>query len=142
MFCIFSRAALPLSIKRRNSSRSWGVRLLVLELLLEQGNDSFQLSVDLLKHPAEAMENLHQLPLWLASAQHETIVAAANRPCKMSRFGYATAGSAARAFSNTSSPSRATTRTVSPSPNSPSSNRSASGFSTSRWIARFSGRAP
>ena len=46
------------------------------------------------------------------------------------------------ARSKTSSPSLASTRTVSPSPNSPSSSRSASGFSTRRWIARLSGRAP
>jgi hypothetical protein len=46
------------------------------------------------------------------------------------------------AFSKTSSPSRASTRTVSPSAKSPSSSRSASGFSTRRWSARFSGRAP
>ena len=39
------------------------------------------------------------------------------------------------------SPSTAA-RTVSPSANRPSSSSSASGFSTSRWIARFSGRAP
>ena len=46
------------------------------------------------------------------------------------------------ARSKTSSPSSASTRIVSPSSNSPSSSRSASGFSTMRWIARFSGRAP
>ena len=55
---------------------------------------------------------------------------------------YAAAGSATPALVKTSSPSPASTRTVSPSANSPSSSRSASGFSTSRWIARFSGRAP
>ena len=54
----------------------------------------------------------------------------------------AAAGWAACAFSKLSSPSLASTRTVSPSANSPSSRRSASGFSSRRWIARFSGRAP
>jgi hypothetical protein len=54
----------------------------------------------------------------------------------------AAAGSASAAFSNTSSPSLASTRTVSPSANSPSSRRRASGFSSRRWIARLSGRAP
>ena len=51
-------------------------------------------------------------------------------------------GRATLARSNASSPSRASTRTVSPSANRPSSSSSASGFSSSRWIARFSGRAP
>ena len=50
--------------------------------------------------------------------------------------------SAAAAFVKTRSPFWASTRIVSPSPKSPSSSRSASGFSSSRWIARFSGRAP
>ena len=40
------------------------------------------------------------------------------------------------------SPSSAYARITSPSPNSPSSSRSASGFSSRRWIARLSGRAP
>ena len=53
-----ARAALPLSSKRWNSSRSSGVRLLISELLLEQVNDPFQLSVDLLEHSPEPMENL------------------------------------------------------------------------------------
>jgi hypothetical protein len=57
------------------------------------------------------------------------------------RAGYAAAAMCA-AFSNTSSPSCVSTSTVSPSPNSPSSSRRASGFSTSRWSARFNGRAP
>src|SRR5215216_165110 len=49
---------------------------------------------------------------------------------------------AASAFANVSSPSVASTRTVSPGWNSPSSSFSAS-LSTSRfWITRFSGRAP
>ena len=52
------------------------------------------------------------------------------------------AGSPTPARSNTSSPSRASTRTVSPSENRPSSSSRASGFSSSRWIARLSGRAP
>ena len=47
-----------------------------------------------------------------------------------------------RRRANRISPSSAYARIVSPSPNSPSSRRSASGFSRSRWIARFSGRAP
>ena len=51
-------------------------------------------------------------------------------------------GGGAAAFSKTSSPSRASTRTVSPSSNSCASRRRASGFSIRRWSARFSGRAP
>ena len=43
---------------------------------------------------------------------------------------------------NRISPSSAYARILSPSENSPSSSRSASGFSSSRWIARLSGRAP
>jgi hypothetical protein len=58
------------------------------------------------------------------------------------KLSYAAAGSAALAFSKTSPPSRASTSTVSPSAKSPSRSRSASGFSTRRWIARLSGRAP
>ena len=42
----------------------------------------------------------------------------------------------------TSPPSPASTRTVSPSPRRPSSSISASGSCSSRWITRFSGRAP
>ena len=59
-----------------------------------------------------------------------------SRRCLAGRDRRATAGS------KTSSPFCASTRIVSPSANSPSSRRSASGFSTSRWIARLSGRAP
>ena len=55
----------------------------------------------------------------------------------------AIAGSAtAAARSKTSSLSRASIRIVSPSPNSPSRSAIASGFSTRRWSARLSGRAP
>ncbi len=56
--------------------------------------------------------------------------------------GHAVAVAGAAAFSKTSSPSRTSTRTVSPSANSPSRSLSASGFSTRRWRARLSGRAP
>ena len=52
------------------------------------------------------------------------------------------AGAAMPTLSKTSSASRPSSRTVSPSPKSPSSSRRASGFSTRRWIARFRGRAP
>lgn len=54
----------------------------------------------------------------------------------------AAATSATAARSKASSPSRASTRIVSPSPKRPSRSAAASGFSTSRWSARFSGRAP
>jgi hypothetical protein len=55
---------------------------------------------------------------------------------------YAAADSAGTAFSNTSSPSRASTPIASPSPKPPSSSAFASGFSTRRWRARLSGLAP
>ena len=55
---------------------------------------------------------------------------------------HAATGSDAAALSKTSSPSRASTLTVSPSAYSRSRSRIASGFSTRRWIARLSGRAP
>ena len=42
----------------------------------------------------------------------------------------------------TTCPSSTSTSIASPSRKSPSSTRSASGFSNSRWMARFSGRAP
>jgi len=45
-------------------------------------------------------------------------------------------------FSNTTRPSLASTRTVSPSVNSPRSSASANGSCTSRWMTRLSGRAP
>ena len=48
----------------------------------------------------------------------------------------------AAAFTSTSSPSAASTRTVSPSRNSPSRIASASGSTRCFWIVRFSGRAP
>ncbi len=55
----------------------------------------------------------------------------------------ATGSAAGRsATANVSSPSRASTRTVSPSVNSPRSSRMASSSCTSFWIVRFSGRAP
>lgn len=49
---------------------------------------------------------------------------------------------APQAFLKTNPPSPASTSTWSPSANSPASRRDASGFSISRWICRFSGRAP
>lgn len=61
---------------------------------------------------------------------------------KVAVSDYVVAGAAASARANRSSPSSAEARTVSPSPNRPSSRASASGFSSRRWIARFSGRAP
>ena len=51
-------------------------------------------------------------------------------------------GSEFQAFANTSCPPSASTRTVSPLPNSPARIFCASGFSSCCWIARFSGRAP
>ena len=45
-------------------------------------------------------------------------------------------------FVNTRLPSATSTLTVSPSTNRPRSSALDSGFSTSRWMARFIGRAP
>ena len=50
--------------------------------------------------------------------------------------------SAAVTCSKVKCPSRASTRTRSPSQNSPWSRRSANGSCTCRWMTRFSGRAP
>ena len=50
--------------------------------------------------------------------------------------------STAYTFSNTTRRSWASTRTVSPSANSPPSSANASGSCTSRWMTRLSGRAP
>src|SRR3546814_4523483 len=47
-----------------------------------------------------------------------------------------------QAFSNTKCPPSASTRTVSPLPNSPARIFDASGFSSCCWIARLSGREP
>ncbi len=60
------------------------------------------------------------------------------------RADYAAAGPAtgASALVSTSSPLSASTSTVSPSASSRSSSFFASGFSTSRWMARLRGRAP
>src|SRR5690606_41681122 len=52
------------------------------------------------------------------------------------------AGKARQAFSKTSLPPSAPTRTVSPPANPPSRTSRASGLPTCCWIARFSGRAP
>ena len=72
---------------------------------------------------------------------HELVGKHAPLPKQIRRRQRATAA-AASLFSNVSSPFSASTITVSPAANSPSSRRLASGFSTSRWIARLSGRAP
>ena len=91
----------------------------------------------------------------LADARLTDSRAASCRACRPTRRGVRSQRSTATAAStvsssasvssgrpNRSSPSSAWARTVSPSPNSPSSSRSASGFSSRRWIARLSGLAP
>jgi len=63
------------------------------------------------------------------------------RPLSDLAHAPAPAGSGLRTTNSIWSPT-ASTSTVSPSPSSPDSTFRASGFSTSRWIVRFSGRAP
>ena len=104
-------------------------------------DDQLEVGVDLHQHPDDAIDRL-AVKGRLGSLPHASMVARIRLHRKMAVSDYAVAGAAASARSNTSSPSAASTRTVSPSANRPSSSSSASGFSTSRWIARFSGRAP
>ena len=63
-------------------------------------------------------------------------------PSRQSHQSYAVVGVGCFDPAKTSSSPSASTRTTSPSTNRPSSSSSASGFSSIRWIARFSGRAP
>jgi hypothetical protein len=73
---------------------------------------------------------------------HDPVEATRGPRCSHECYATAAAAAPATSFSKTSSPSRASTTTVSPSPMPPSRSRIASGFSTRRWRARLSGRAP
>ena len=68
--------------------------------------------------------------------------AAADGRASTVRSGSLQARASTAARSNRIASPSTIARTVSPSAKRPSSSSSASGFSTSRWIARFSGRAP
>ena len=146
--CMFARAASLNSWLRRIRSRVSGLSFLFTVFLSKDANDLVEVSVDRHQQPPGPVELTRDV---VERGLHVEIVSDGEAACKMTRQAaadsvvpgrQAATASAVAAFSNTSSPSLASTTILSPFAKSPSSRRRASGFSTRRWIARLSGRAP
>jgi hypothetical protein len=135
-------ARIPAKTWVRRSRSSLVSFLFLILVLLQKRQHVFELRLDAHQDTDQVVQRLRVEHVIRSSPPHRAIVCARISIRKMAGSDYAAADAAASARSKASSPSRASTRTVSPSANRPSSSSSASGFSTSRWIARFKGRAP